>query len=610
MIARLVALFVIASASFGAINFNVTNLKYFKNYFLTGDYATGGVGMAATGSGGTAKANITVDGIPANAEILAAYLYWETLGTGAAGKFNGKAIAGTSLGQVASPCLVPSKVTVYRADVLQFLKVSGDTYDGKGPYAVELPDSGNISTAPVTLGASLVVIWRLVGRPYRGIVLFDGAFTVRPPNFSFNTNLAGFYQAATANAVRKARMTHIVGGGQANVKSNLYFNGKVLEATGAFKGALGKHWDTLEYDVTADVPANASSASTSSDAKALPPGGGDCLTWAAIAFSTTVQDADKDGLLDTWEDNGFRDMERTTSQATAPMLDLKAMGADKAKRDLFIEIDWMKAADHDHKPVAGALTDFTKAFGDQNIIVHTDIGQSALFNGGEELAEQASVGMKGGLESIKNANGPAGRRNFQDNRRFIFHYSLWAHKYSLKDKDGVESDTESCGIADLPGGDTIMAFANFTGKVGNRQEQVGCFLHEFGHNLNLRHGGNENRNYKPQYQSVMNYMYTLPGLAKNDGSVVFDYSGKKLNDLDEAALVESASVGAALFRTRWFDGGAAGGDQRGCGSAFRNRMTTRIGDFGIDWNFDGTAKGAADPVVDFDIGGNCRVDAY
>lgn len=97
------------------------------------------------------------------------------------------------------------------------------------------------------------------------------------------------------------------------------------------------------------------------------------------------------------------------------------------------------------------------------------------------------------------------------------------------------------------------------------------FLHEFGHNLNLRHGGNENRNYKPQYQSVMNYMYSLPGLAKNDGSLVFDYSGKKLNDLDEASLVESAGVGAALFRTRWFDGGAAGGDQRGCGSAFRSR---------------------------------------
>jgi hypothetical protein len=35
--------------------------------------------------------------------------------------------------------------------------------------------------------------------------------------------------------------------------------------------------------------------------------------------------------------------------------------------------------------------------------------------------------------------------------------------------------------------------------------QAGTFMHEFGHTLNLRHGGGDNTNNKPNYLSVMNY---------------------------------------------------------------------------------------------------------
>ena len=597
-----------------------TNLKYFRNYFVTGDYAVGGTGMLATGTAGVAKKPIKVDGVPAKADILAAYLYWETMGDGKNGKFNGKAISGELLGEVSSPCAILPKINVYRADVLQFLKLSdkigptgliGETLDGEGPYDVELPDSGDMTRAPLTEGASLVIVWRLAGEPYRGIVLFDGAFTLRPPNLKFNVNLAGFYQAATRDADRKARITHIVGGGQAGLRSNLFFNGAALETTSAFRGLAGKEWDNATFPITsAQLPADAGTATTASDATKLPPGKQDCVTWAAVVFSTTVQDTDKDGLLDTWEENGFRDMERSTSAPTGEFVDLKRMGADKTKRDLFIEIDWMKAAGHTHKPKAGVLTDFTKAFTDQGIVVHIDTGQDALFNGGEELPETASVAAKGGLESIKNADGPSGRKNFQNSRRFIFHYSLWGHQYSLKDKDGTASDENSCGFADLPGGDTLVMFGSWTDMVGNRQQQTGCFLHEFGHNLNLQHGGNDQRNHKPQYQSVMNYLYTLQGLTATDGKVTFDYSRKKLRDLDEAKLIELDGVGDALFRTRWFTKFAAGTDERGCGDNFRDRMTTKSGMEGIDWNGDGMIKGAADPVKDFDIGGNCGVDSY
>jgi hypothetical protein len=317
-------------------------------------------------------------------------------------------------------------------------------------------------------------------------------------------------------------------------------------------------------------------------------------------------------------------MERTTSAPTGEFVDLKRMGADKTKRDLFIEIDWLKAADHTHKPKevellsgdkVGPLIDFKETFKAQGINVHIDIGQSALFNGGEELDETDAnkvVAFKGGLEAIKNAIGPSGRKNFQYSRRFIFHYSLWGHEYSLKDKHGIDRAKDSSGVADLPGGDMMVTFGAWSSKVGNLKQQAGAFLHEFGHNLNLQHGGNENLNYKPQYQSVMNYLYNLQGLARDDGSVTFDYSRKKLRDLDEAKLIESDGVGDALFRTRWFTITAdpTGKDRRKCDKKFNEQMTLKSGNGGIDWNVDGMVKGAADPVRDFDIGGRCDTDSY
>jgi hypothetical protein len=57
-------------------------IGFFKNYFVTGDYAAAGVGLRGKGVNGPATGTITIDPsqIPAGAEIVAAYLYWETFG--------------------------------------------------------------------------------------------------------------------------------------------------------------------------------------------------------------------------------------------------------------------------------------------------------------------------------------------------------------------------------------------------------------------------------------------------------------------------------------------------------------------------------------------------
>jgi hypothetical protein len=54
-------------------------LKFFKNYFVTGDYAIGGTGLQGLGKNGFATGKIAISGVPAQADILAAFLYWATV---------------------------------------------------------------------------------------------------------------------------------------------------------------------------------------------------------------------------------------------------------------------------------------------------------------------------------------------------------------------------------------------------------------------------------------------------------------------------------------------------------------------------------------------------
>ena len=51
----------------------------------------------------------------------------------------------------------------------------------------------------------------------------------------------------------------------------------------------------------------------------------------------------------------------------------------------------------------------------------------------------------------------------------------------------------------------------------------GSIMHELGHTLNLQHGGNEAKNCKPNYVSIMNYFLQF-GIPQNDGSSILDFS--------------------------------------------------------------------------------------
>jgi len=90
-------------------------LRFFRNYFVTGDYAVGGVGLrtidgTADDQDGLADGfatrtihfnDVNGNAVPADANILAAFLYWQTVvttsqGSGTDGaQFRGQDIAAT-----------------------------------------------------------------------------------------------------------------------------------------------------------------------------------------------------------------------------------------------------------------------------------------------------------------------------------------------------------------------------------------------------------------------------------------------------------------------------------------------------------------------------------
>jgi hypothetical protein len=127
----------------------------------------------------------------------------------------------------------------------------------------------------------------------------------------------------------------------------------------------------------------------------------------------------------------------------------------------------------------------------------------------------------------------------------------------------------------------MITLGAFGGHVGNESAhvQASTFMHELGHTLRLRHGAvlgadgiaRAEANCKPNYQSVMNYLYQIRGLIPDAGPLagtpVVDYSRQTLSvpvstpvgpALNEHNLSEANGSGLkdgaanSPYRARWF----------------------------------------------------------
>ena len=487
-------------------------LKPFKNYFVTGDYVVGGVGLRGQGvsqvipggAGSYATGVIhmsgvpgyVANGIPQHADIVAAYLYWETIAgssvnqaTLAVAAFRGLKVVGTQIAPAGTMACWSSgggsgnqsgaqSLLVFRADVLRYLPYKKDAVTGRplgqrlvndsdlaaegfAPHSVSVADSGAGGTqspssgnqAFLSEGASLVVVYRIAGAPQKSVVIYDGGYTFSSINPLMTQNILGFYEASAISpaASPAAKMTHIVGDGDVNFKEQLTVNGSVpaeVPSDNAFEGALGFSWDNLTLDVSGMIAEGAASISTG----VTPgnPASTDCLSWAAIVFSTTVKDSDGDGLLDKWETtDGGAPIPAGFAPDGARLPDLKAMGANAAVKDIFVEIDYMcssvvagvcdtSGANHTHRPLPGALTKVTAAFAAKSIAIHFDVGEALPETSCGAIqtptcpfpAYPGTVSWKNGFQLIKNGGAGAPPR-FDRNRKDIFHYALFAHALGL-----------------------------------------------------------------------------------------------------------------------------------------------------------------------------------
>ncbi|OJH34176.1 hypothetical protein BON30_44430 [Cystobacter ferrugineus] len=253
--------------------------------------------------------------------------------------------------------------------------------------------------------------------------------------------------------------------------------------------------------------------------------------WSSRPFSTPggpndvpagAVDEDSDGIPDSAEVAGGR----------FAGLDLYAMGARTAQRDIFIEVDHMQSTDPLIVPQKEALDKLVAVFARRGIQVHLDVGTrfSASFDpakynlgqGSPELPFATSINL---TRNNKEAAGvyelKAAHMDFA--RRSVFHYCIFG---STQNVGGAAGQS---GIAESRGNDLLVSLFGFklsTDSVARRNQiinhQAVVMMHELGHNLGLRHGGHVDTNYKPNYLSVMNSLYEIEGLGPISGSSAGD----------------------------------------------------------------------------------------
>lgn len=194
---------------------------------------------------------------------------------------------------------------------------------------------------------------------------------------------------------------------------------------------------------------------------------------------------------------------------------------------------------HTHKPKADALQIAIDAFanapvtnpdGSTGITAHIDAGSDTIMNPATGtlwgtlshstiLAHQTNLGTTSAtgaynwaaFDAIKGV-GTGG--SFDVQRAVVFHYSIFGHSLAT-------SLTTTSGISrGVTASDFLVTLGGWTSDVGSVNEQAGTLIHEFGHNLGLRHGGDDHANYEPNYSRFL-----LPSLNESTLNETIGLSG-------------------------------------------------------------------------------------
>jgi hypothetical protein len=271
----------------------------------------------------------------------------------------------------------------------------------------------------------------------------------------------------------------------------------------------------------------------------------DCVETNTGTYVSTSDTGTDPNDSDT-DDDSIQDGDEVLG--TLDGLDLPGLGVSPLIKTILVEYDWFDDSGHSHRPTAQMMDSLIAAFDREGIQLINDYGQSsAPFDGGNLISD-----ADGDVDGFGSEWAAYKAANFASNRNGYFHYAMHPHSYN---------SGGSSGLAEVGGDDLINATLGWS---DDYQQVSGTIMHELGHNLGLRHGGNEAQNYKPNYNSVMNYQYQFSGVDTNctiPGNGLLNYSNGTRPSLDEDNLSEADGICEdtapvnALLGTDWnYDG--------------------------------------------------------
>jgi hypothetical protein len=324
--------------------------------------------------------------------------------------------------------------------------------------------------------------------------------------------------------------------------------------------------------------------------------GGPGIEPDTCADGSNTDDTDGDGLLDCWELNGIPADASVDPNPDPDFLWDPSDAPDPNIKDIYVEVDWMvnhapydpgadedgetstmgstctdgldngggDGADDDDPDCRGVLQPVIDAFAAQGIQLHVLVDEQAIDTHNDNLAfppfTDPPTGGEPDFDTVKQAKfgteserGSADAAKILNAKKKAFHYALFAH--ILKGHGGTS------GWAEIDGNDIVVSLGHpkwgtINGHArGTAMQQQAAFMHELGHNLKLRHGGdqqepvagtaiNQDVNCKPNYLSVMNYTFQAALMGSTLVSdPPLDYSGIELPELDEVVDVGEARVG-------------------------------------------------------------------
>jgi len=334
---------------------------------------------------------------------------------------------------------------------------------------------------------------------------------------------------------------------------------------------------------------------------------------ADVFDGTFTKGCECDGIPDEWKEKGVTIDPKTNKPVPSgtpggEFIDLPHMGVSLDRPTVLVQMDWMENEQHNQKLRQAAIDKVIEAFNNDPVTYPGLIGSgngatrpgitlivdngpnSTITPGGAKWGSLSKASAVPWEEFFLTGTRKAGYNpanftklvdsNFTPTGRVpMFHYAVAA---------AAIANDKSCtsGLAPEGSGGFIVSLGGprkagepcWENEVGSQNEQTGTFMHELGHALGLYHGGEDGNAIalKPNYPSVMDYLYQFSGVLRN-GEWVYDYSREPEPSLEEKTLTEEAGISLGANNERY-------GFSWICPNGKGKSSSTLVP---VDWNCDG-----------------------